>query len=57
MLRVRVCMCRRGAAHMAGFLGPKSSKQGSHFLQIFFKHGRIFQKLPEIHFTESKEER
>ena len=40
MLRVRVC-----AAHMGGFLGPKFSKQGSLFRQIFLKHGWFF---PEI---------
>ena len=40
MLRVRVC-----AAHMGGFLGPKFSKQGSLFQQIFLKHGWFFQKL------------
>ena len=32
MLRVRVC-----AARMGGFLGPKFSKQGSLFRQIFLK--------------------
>ena len=40
MLRVRVC-----AAHMGGFLGPKFSKQGSIFRQIFHKQGWIIQKL------------
>ena len=40
MLRVRVC-----AAHMGGFLGPKFSRQGSLFRQIFHKHGWVFQKL------------
>ena len=43
MLRVRVC-----AAHMDGFLGPKFSKQGSLFLQIFHKHGWVIQKLAKI---------
>ena len=43
MLRVRVC-----AAHMGGFLGPKLSKQGSIFRQIFLKHGWVFQKLTKI---------
>ena len=32
MLRVRVC-----AAHVGGFVGPKFSKQGSFFRQIFLK--------------------
>ena len=40
MLRVRVC-----AAHMGGFLGPKFSKQGSLFRQIFHKQGWATQKL------------
>ena len=40
MLRVRVC-----AAHMGGFLGPKFSKQGSIFQQIFHKQGWVIQKL------------
>ena len=40
MLWVRVC-----AIHMGGFLGPKFSKQGSLFRQIFLKHGWVFQKL------------
>ena len=40
MLRVRVC-----AAHMGGFLGPKFSKQGSLFRQIFHKQGWVIQKL------------
>ena len=40
MLRVRVC-----AAHMGEFLGPKFSKQGSLFRQIFLKPGWIFRKL------------
>ena len=40
MLRVRVC-----AAHMDGFFGPKFSKQGSPFRQIFHKHGWVIQKL------------
>ena len=40
MLRVRVC-----AAHMGGFLGPKFSKQGSLFRQIFLKQGWVIQKL------------
>ena len=40
MLRVRVC-----AAHMGGFLGPKFSKQGSLFRQIFLKQGWLIQKL------------
>ena len=43
MLRVRVC-----AAHMGGFLGPKFSKQGSPFRQIFHKHGWAFQKLAKV---------
>ena len=34
MLKVQVC-----AAQMGGFLGPKSTKQGSLFQQIFRKHG------------------
>ena len=33
MLSVRVC-----ATHMGGFLGPKFSKQGSLFRQIFLNH-------------------
>ena len=40
MFRVRVC-----AAHMGGFLGPKFSKQGSLFRQIFHKQGWVIQKL------------
>ena len=40
MLRVRVC-----AAHMGGFLGPKFSKQGSLFRQIFLKQGWVIEKL------------
>ena len=41
MLRVGVC-----AAHLGGFSGPKFSKQGSLFRQIFLKHGWFFfQKL------------
>ena len=40
MLGVRVC-----AAHMGGFLGPKFSKQGPFFRQIFLKHGWVTQKL------------
>ena len=40
MLRVWVC-----AAYMGGFLGPKFSKQGSLFWQIFVKHVWVFQKL------------
>ena len=40
MLRVRVC-----AAHMGGFLGPKFSKQGSLFRQIFHKQGWVIQIL------------
>ena len=40
MLRVRVC-----AAHKGGFLGPKFSKQGSLFRQIFLKQGWVIQKL------------
>ena len=40
MLRVRVC-----AANMGGLFGPKFSKQGSLFWQIFNKHGWVFQKL------------
>ena len=40
MLRVRVC-----AAHMGRFLGPKFSKQGSLFRQIFLKHVWVIQKL------------
>ena len=43
MLRVRVC-----AAHMGGFLGPKFSKQGSLFRQIFLKQGWVIQKLAKI---------
>ena len=43
MLRVQVC-----AAHMGGFLGPKFSKQGSLFRQIFNKHGWAFQKLAKF---------
>ena len=43
MLRVRVC-----ATHMGGFLGPKFSKQGSLFRQIFLKHGWVIQKLAKI---------
>ena len=43
MLRVRVC-----AAHMGGFFGPKFSKQGSLFRQIFHKHGWVFQKLAKL---------
>ena len=39
MLRV---LC---AAHMGGFLGPKFSKQGSLFRQIFHKQGWVIQKL------------
>ena len=39
MLRVRVC-----AAHMGGILGPKFSKQGSLFRQIFHKQGWVIQK-------------
>ena len=40
MSRVQAC-----AAHMGGFLGPKFSKQGSLFRQIFLKHEWVFQKL------------
>ena len=40
MLRVPVC-----AAHMGGFLGPKFSKQGSLFRQIFHKQGWVIKKL------------
>ena len=40
MLRVRVF-----AAHIGGFLGPKFSKQGSLFRQIFHKQGWVIQKL------------
>ena len=40
MLRVRVC-----AAHMGGFLGPKFSRQGSLFRQIFLKQGWVIQKF------------
>ena len=40
MLRVRVC-----AAHKGGFLGPKFSKQGSLFRQIFLKQWWVIQKL------------
>ena len=43
MLRVRVC-----AAHMGGFLGPKFSKYGSLFRQIFHKNGWVFQKLAKL---------
>ena len=39
-LRVRVC-----AAHMGGVLGPKFSKQGSLFRQIFHKQGWVTKKL------------
>ena len=42
MLRVWVC-----AAHMGGFLGPKFSKQGSLFWQIFHKQGWVIQKIGE----------
>ena len=40
MLRVRVC-----AAHVGEFFGPKFSKQGSLFRQIFHKRGWVVQKL------------
>ena len=40
MLMVRVC-----AAHMGGFFGPKFSKQGSLFRQIFHNNGWVIQKL------------
>ena len=40
MLRVRVC-----ASHMDRTLGPKFSKQGSLFRQIFHKQGWVIQKL------------
>ena len=40
MFRVWVC-----AAQMGGFLGPKFSKQGSLFRQIFHKQGWVIQKL------------
>ena len=40
MFRVWVC-----AAHMGGFLGPKYSRQGSLFRQIFLKQGWVVQKL------------
>ena len=43
MLRVRVC-----AAHMGGFLGPKFSRQGSLFRQIFHKHGWVFRNWRKI---------
>ena len=36
MLRVRVC-----AAHMGGFLGPKFSKQGSHFGRFSINKGGL----------------
>ena len=39
-LRVRVC-----SAHMGVFSGPKFSKQGSLFRQIFLKRGWGIQKL------------
>ena len=40
MLRVQVC-----ATHMGGSLGPKLSKQGSSFREIFLTRGWVFQKL------------
>ena len=40
MLRVRVC-----AAHLGGFFGPKFSKQGSPFRQIFRKTWVGFQEI------------
>ena len=40
MFKVRVC-----ATHMGGFLGPKFSKQGSLFWQIFHEQGWVIQKL------------
>ena len=47
MLRVWVC-----ATHMGGFLGPKFSKTGSLFQQIFFKHDWVYpeigKKLPKM---------
>ena len=43
MLRVRVC-----AAHMGGFLGPKFSRQGSLFWQIFHKHGGFSRNWRKI---------
>ena len=43
MLRGLVC-----AAHKGGFLGPKFSKQGSLFRQIFHKQGWVIQKLVKI---------
>ena len=51
MLRVRVC-----AAHMGWILGPKSSKKGPLYWQIFLRHGWVIQKFgrnwqfsPKIH--------
>ena len=43
MLRVRAC-----AAHMGGFLGPKLSKKGSLFPQIFHRQGWVIQELAKI---------
>ena len=43
MLRVRVC-----AAYMGGFLGPKFSKQGSLFRQIFLKQGGLSRNRRKI---------
>ena len=43
MLRLRVC-----DTHMGGFFGPKFSKQGSLFRQIFLKHGWVSQKLEKF---------
>ena len=40
MFRVQVC-----ATHLDGFLGPKFSRQGSLFWQIYNKHGWIIHKL------------
>ena len=46
MLRVRIC-----AAHVGGYFGPKFSKQGSLFRQIFLTHGGFIQKLANIWFS------
>ena len=43
MLRVRVC-----AAHMGRFLGPKLSKQGALFRQIFIKNMGGFSRNRRI---------
>ena len=52
MLRVRVC-----AADMGGFLGPKLSKRGSLFRQIFLNMGgfsRNWQKIVENELFSAK---